>query len=101
MYKSQHTHTRERTCSDLNHTMVDRRVLLLSQHNQGDDNDGRYDDTSYHQANYSTLVRADVFGEENLSSRMKYRRQMFNDKKEERFHRLLVERKLSPGRKLE
>lgn len=55
--------------------MVDGCVLLLSQHYQGDDNDSRYDDTSYHQANNSTLVRADVFGEENLTSRREWRKE--------------------------
>lgn len=60
---------REGTHTDLDHTVVDGCVLLLSQHYQGDDNDGRYDDTSYHQANNSTLVRAHILSKENLTER--------------------------------
>lgn len=98
------THRREGTCTDLNHTVVDRCVLLLSQHYQGDDNDSRYDDTSYHQANNSTLVRADVFGEENLTCKRERRKKNVTNKKKKKrrdtFHYLLVERILSLGKML-
>lgn len=72
-----------RTHTDLNHTVVDGCVLLLSQHYQGDDNDSRYDDTAYHQANNSTLVRADVFSEENLSCKREQRKENVTKKKKE------------------
>lgn len=46
--------------------MVDGCVLLLPQHHQGDDDNGRYDDASHHQPDDGALVRADILGEEHL-----------------------------------
>lgn len=52
--------------SHLNDSMVDGSVLLLSQHHQGDDNHGCYNDATNHQANDSTLVRAHILSKEDL-----------------------------------
>lgn len=46
--------------------MVDGSVLLLSQHHQGDDNHGCYNDASNHQADDSTLVGAHILSKEDL-----------------------------------
>lgn len=51
--------------------MVDGRVLLLPQHHQGDDDHGRYDDPSDHQADDGALVGAHVLGEEDLWGNLK------------------------------
>lgn len=50
----------------LNHPVVDGRVLLLPEHNQSDDDDGRYDNASNHEPDNSTLIGPDVLREQNL-----------------------------------
>lgn len=59
-------HTQRSAISHLNDSVVDGSVLLLSQHHQGDDNHGCYNDTSNHQANNGTLVGAHIFSKEDL-----------------------------------
>ena len=46
--------------------MVDGGVLLLPQHHEGDDYDGRYDNPSHHQTNDGTFVRTDILSEKHL-----------------------------------
>lgn len=52
--------------SHLNDSMVDGSILLLSQHHQGDDNHGCYNNTSNHEPNDGTLVRAHILSKEDL-----------------------------------
>lgn len=54
------------SCSHLDDSVVDGRVLLLPQHHQGYHNHGRYDDTPDHQADDGAFVGAHVLGEEDL-----------------------------------
>lgn len=62
-------HTDERAESAVSHlddSVVDGGVLFLSQHHQGDDNHGCYDDASDHQADDGALVGAHILCEEDL-----------------------------------
>lgn len=61
-----HRRARGSAVSHLDDSVVDGGVLLLSQHHQGDDDHGCYDDASDHQADDGALVGAHILCEEDL-----------------------------------
>lgn len=61
-----HRRTRGSAVSHLDDSVVDGGVLFLSQHHQGDDDHGCYDDASDHQADDGALVGAHILCEEDL-----------------------------------
>lgn len=53
----------------LNDSVMDRSVLLLPQHHQRDDDDGRYDNTADHKSDDGAFIRAHVLSEKHLPVR--------------------------------
>lgn len=50
----------------LDHAVMNRGVLLLPQHHQGNDNDSCYNNTSHHKSNDGTFVGANILSEKHL-----------------------------------
>lgn len=54
----------------LDYAMMNRSILFLPQHHQGDDNDGRYDNPSNHKPNNGTFVRSHILSKKDLPLKM-------------------------------
>lgn len=46
--------------------MMNRTILFLPQHHQGDDDDGRYDNPSNHKPDNGTFIGPHILGEKDL-----------------------------------
>ncbi|KAF3843120.1 hypothetical protein F7725_001969 [Dissostichus mawsoni] len=61
-----HTHLFKTPFLYLDHTVVNRSILFLSQHHQGDDDDGCYDNPSNHKSNNGPLIGSNILSEKHL-----------------------------------